>query len=239
MFGSVVATGDDRVKELCSDSLITVVREYVACSPFDSKLDGLRYFTQLFAPDSLVKLLAWNISFSDGTNRYSCFIARKGEKGTDLWLVDSRKGLPGTANDKTLGLTDWYGALYYDIRVFSSGGSTKYLLLGLDLNGIYTHSKVIDFLNFDDESEPCFGAPLIMTGKQAAYRMVFTYSSMVSMMLRYDNDNNRILFDHLSPSEPRFAGVYQYYGPDSSYDALDLRDGLWFISEDIDLRYDY
>lgn len=237
LFQSIVASADDRHRGELSDSLVVAAGEYLADScRFESRLEGIRYFSQLFSPDSVVKLVTWNVAFSDGTNRYSCFVVRRGEEGNDTWLLDSRKGLPGAATDRAIGLSEWYGALYYDIRSFSSGGQTRYLLLGLDLNGIYTNSKVIDILGFDDQEAPVLGAPLIIEGNRPVHRMIFTYSPMVSMMLRYDSESSRVLFDHLSPSEPGFTGLFQYYGPDSSYDALMLRDGLWYLVEDIDLR---
>jgi len=33
---------------------------------------------------------------------------------------------------------------------------------------------------------------------------------------------NMIIFDHLSPSKPSYTGNYQFYGPDFSYDGLEV-----------------
>jgi hypothetical protein len=157
-----------------------------------------------------------------------------GEAG--IKLLDSRVGLSGLDPDSVLCSRGWYGALYYDIIPFSYGGKTMYAVLGLDLNGMFTNGKVVDILSFGKDGEICFGAPVINMGGRIMSRKLFTYSSEVTMMLRFDSLNKRIVFDHLSPADPSFTGVYQYYGPDSSYDALELRDGIWWLVEDIDLR---
>jgi hypothetical protein len=47
---------------------------------------------------------------------------------------------------------------------------------------------------------------------------------------------NMIIFDHLSPSKPSYAGNYQYYGPDFSYDGLKFEQGIWELVENVDIR---
>ena len=52
----------------------------------------------------------------------------------------------------------------------------------------------------------------------------------------YDDKEEMIIFDHLSPTNSLFRGEYRFYGPDFSYDAYEVtRDG-WKYKEDIDFR---
>lgn len=237
LFASVVNSDDDPARRLYSDSIITVVEEYLDSElPFDHRFEGIRYLGQFFSSDSLVKVISWNIAFHDGTNRYSSFFVTRDGVDTKRWLVDSHKGLAGVSSDSVYYQAGWYGALYYDIVRFNNAGKSYYVLLGFDLNGMFTKSKVIDIISFDDEDGLKFGAPFIIVNNMVQHRLIFNYSAGVSMMLRADSDNRRIIFDHLSPSSPRYAGIFQYYGPDSSHDALELRDGFWYLVEDIDLR---
>ncbi len=56
------------------------------------------------------------------------------------------------------------------------------------------------------------------------------------MKLSYRKSDNCIIFDHLSPSEPRYVNQFEYYGPDFSYDALVLKNGLWTLLEEVSLE---
>ena len=67
-------------------------------------------------------------------------------------------------------------------------------------------------------------------------RIVFEYSSEVAMTLRYDENLGKIVFDHLAPLHPIYHEVYQFYGPDGSYDAFEFREGIWVKQEDVDAR---
>ena len=53
------------------------------------------------------------------------------------------------------------------------------------------------------------------------------------MTLRYDDKYERILFDHLSPESKNLVGHYSYYVPDLSYDAFELKNGKWYLKEDV------
>ncbi|TFH37656.1 MAG: hypothetical protein E4G95_04585 [Bacteroidia bacterium] len=237
LFTSITSSGSDVGRDKLADTLSLVVEQYLSEGfPFEHKFEGVKYIGQLFTDDSLVKALSWNIAFLDGTNRYTCFIVSKEGSGTRVLHLDSSEGLAAVSADSLINSEKWYGALYYDIIPFTSGDRSFYILLGFDMNGMFTNSKVIDILWFGDAGAAGFGAPLIRSGNTVRHRLIFNYSSEVSMMLRADKEKNRIIFDHLSPADPGFTGVYQYYGPDSSYDALELRDGIWWLVEDIDLR---
>lgn len=54
------------------------------------------------------------------------------------------------------------------------------------------------------------------------------------MILRYNEQEDIIVCDHLSPGNPKMKGKYEYYGPDFSYDAFDFEKGKWFHKSDID-----
>jgi len=45
-----------------------------------------------------------------------------------------------------------------------------------------------------------------------------------------------IVFDHLSPSKPSLVGVYEFYGPDFSYDGYKFEKGMLELYPDIDIR---
>ena len=59
---------------------------------------------------------------------------------------------------------------------------------------------------------------------------------MGAPVLKFDENEKQIVFDHLSPKSPQFTGQYQYYGPDFSYDALEFKKGKWVYIKDVDVR---
>jgi hypothetical protein len=67
---------------------------------------------------------------------------------------------------------------------------------------------------------------------------VFEYSSEVSMSLKYIEKRKQIVYSHLAPKDEGeiLIGQYQYYGPDGSFDALELKKDKWMVIEDIDAR---
>ena len=165
LFESIISSREDEDRNRFSDSLVTVVEEYLEDDfPVDHRLEGIRYLGQILSPDSLFKLVSWNIAFLDGTNRYTCFIARKEGGGTVISYLDGRRGLAGVNADSIIYHSDWYGALYYSIIPFISAGRKYYAVLGLDLNGMFTNSKVIEILSFDEKGGVQFGAPLAGAG---------------------------------------------------------------------------
>ena len=72
--------------------------------------------------------------------------------------------------------------------------------------------------------------------KKRKKRLFFEYSDKVYMQLNYDKSKEMIVFDHLSPSQEKFKGNYQYYGPDFSIDGLFFKKGKWILKEDLDIR---
>ncbi|NJK97401.1 MAG: hypothetical protein HC905_23045 [Bacteroidales bacterium] len=53
------------------------------------------------------------------------------------------------------------------------------------------------------------------------------------MMLNYDEMLKSIVFDHLAPSESRYTGQYEFYGPDFSFDGLIFKENQWVLVEDV------
>jgi hypothetical protein len=88
------------------------------------------------------------------------------------------------------------------------------------------------------DNKAIFGVPLIRAGGKSRGRLVFDYNAQASMTMRYDERMNKVVMDHLSPSDlrPEARNQYQLYGPDLSYDALTPEKGQWILLRDIDVR---
>ena len=67
---------------------------------------------------------------------------------------------------------------------------------------------------------------------------MFEYSSEVSMSLKYIERKKQIIYSHLASREDGafLEGMFQFYGPDGSFDAIELKKDRWVSIEDVDAR---
>jgi hypothetical protein len=56
------------------------------------------------------------------------------------------------------------------------------------------------------------------------------------MTVRYVPEQRLIVFDHLSPSQPKFANHKETYGPDMTYSGYRLRGDKWLYQDNLDMR---
>ncbi|MBN2275362.1 MAG: hypothetical protein JXR41_06225 [Bacteroidales bacterium] len=202
--------------------------------PFDS----LKNIGKITSRDQKLRLLTWNLLYSDGTHQYYGFVLYRPDNKAKHFLLrlTDRSATIENPEMLTLDTENWFGALYYEIIEKKWDGVTLYTLLGYDPNNMFISKKIIDNLYFREDSIPVFGAPVFKKNNAFLHRIIFEYSARVSMSLRYNQDLKMIVFDHLSPAKPSYTGSYQFYGPDFSFDAFKFTDDHWELVEDIDMR---
>lgn len=205
---------------------------------FDYPFDSLKNVGRLKSDDGRVRVFTWNIPQVGGTQRYFGFIQSiDNDKNVRLFrLNDSRNGNTDAFNVQ-LGVDNWLGALYYQIVTVKSKPQNYYVLMGYDYNNLFTSKKLIEVLSFSQTGQPLFGLKVFdVDGRQRLSRIVFEFAARASMTLRYEEKVKTIVFDHLSPSQPQYAGNLQHYGPDFSYDGFKLDNGVWRYVRDLDMR---
>ncbi len=211
--------------------------------PFDS----LKDISTLVPKNKKFKLITWNIPKEDETHLFFGFILvnnskriKKGLFGHEtineyeyFKLVDKSGSIK---NPETyIGTPDkWFGMLYYEMIECDD----YYTLLAWDGNDKLIQRKYIDALYFKPDGTPVFGKDIFKFPKKNPKRLMFEYSSEVTMSLKYNNKNNRIVYSHLAPREEGHVmdGLYQYYGPDGSFDSMYQKKGKWIVDEDVDAR---
>ncbi len=190
----------------------------------------------LKSEDKKLLVLTWGTDFSDGTYKYWGFLAykaKKKDKTLIFKLTDQSDKIPNPEK-AILNPQKWYGCIYYEIITEKQGKNVFYTLLGWDGNNLLTTKKIIEILTFKND-KPKFGGVFELPDKRVR-RVIFEYSQQAVMTLRWEPKLKMIIFDHLAPSEPKFVGLYQYYGPDFSYDGLYFKKGKWLIKEDIPVK---
>lgn len=203
---------------------------------FEYPFDKLKHVSKLNSDDGLLRIFTWNLPYNNGTYDYFGFIQTKSKNNSIslIKLTDNSKNITSPQN-KILNNTNWYGSLYYKILTNNYKNRTYYTLFGWDGNDNFTNKKIIETLVIKRKS-PQFGNPIIKMGKETYNRIVFEYAKQAKMMLRYDEKEKLIVFDHLAPSLKKFKGQYMYYGPDLSQDGLEFIDGFWILKPNLDLR---
>jgi len=238
LYGRLVNNYDDNSRIRINDSIKEVIDWYVRTDTvFNHKFDNLRYLGQIISPDSTMKIVTWNLVLGSAPGSYFCYFLEKGKDGEENRIYSLSSAYKDTPlkTDTTYTNTDWYGALYYDLRPYLFNGKQLWILLGIDYGNPLISRKIIDVLDLRDDGTVIFGKKCIVSGETVSYRAVMEYASTASMSLRF-NSEKLIVFDHLVPITPVQMNNRQFYGPDYSTDAYNFENGKWILKINVDAR---
>jgi len=211
--------------------------------PFDS----ITEISMLSPEDKSFKLITWNLHRNDETHNYFGYLLVKRETRIKKGFLKYEKKVEYAAHkliDRSAtvkspenyisGCDKWFGMLYYEL--IDCGDF--YTLLGYDPNDKLVRRKFVDVLYFKSNGSPVFGKDVFKFPRKNPKRLMFEFSSEVVMSLKYDEKRDQIVYSHLSSNRegPVLEGQVQFYGPDGSYDALELHKGRWNLITDIDAR---
>jgi hypothetical protein len=213
----------------------------------DQSFDSIKGVSCLKSGDKKFRIITWNVFKNDGQQAYFGFIQVNNRKVTKKGLFKKEvtneyevfplldKSATVTSPETYVGTpAKWFGMLYNGL-IDCDG---YYTLLGWDGNDNLIQKKFIDVLYFKSDGTPIFGKDVFKIPKKSPKRIMFQYSAEVAMSLKYNNKRGQIIFSHLSPKDEgsTLEGQYQYYGPDGSFDAYEMRKGRWVLEEEIDIK---
>ncbi len=201
---------------------------------FENEFAQLKRVKTLHSKDGQVKVCTYNIQKDGFKQVFYGAVIINGDKFVVKPLTDVSENIKSPERS-TLSDKKWYGAIYLDLVETHAGNKTYYTLLGYKGHDEFSKTRVLDVLLVQN-GRLRFGSPIFKTDRITRNRIVFEYSAKATMMLRYDANEKMIVFDNLAPADPMFRGVYQYYGPDFSYNAFKFTKGVWELKKDIDLR---
>ena len=235
-----------RIPEAQSDSIRKVMGDRAAnffqeilMHPKAWKLDysSLKDVMKILETDDrLVRIFTWGIKLTDDYYYYG-FVQRYDKKShtTYFYRLFDKSDVIKDPDKQYLDGWNWYGCIYYQVLTDKYKRRTIYTLLGTDPDGDLLNRKIIDVLIFRGNG-PRFGFDFKNELGQPVKRFIFEYNNQATMLLRWDDGLGMIIFDHLSPSEPKYKGLHQFYGPDFSYDGLKFVKGKWIYQIDLDVR---
>jgi len=194
-----------------------------------NKLDMI---SVLSSPDGDFRIFSWNIPLQDGSYLYYGTIQHKVAAGQlKLTPLLDRTFSFQKPTEEITSPERWYGAQYYEIIPLSK---RQYVLLGWKGHQAEYSKKVIEILSVSPTDEITLGAP-VFTDNPKITRKIFSYARTATMYLRYNENSNRIEFDHIVAVAPEYEGKFQYYGPDLTHDTYQVRGGKLIFKENIAL----
>ncbi len=238
LYGRLVNNSSDEMRIQINDSIKSIIDNYVLSDTiFNHRFKNLKYLGQITSPDSIVKIVTWNLLLRESPGRYFCYFIRKQDTGKKnlIYNLSAEYKTDTLKTDTTYTEKNWYGALYYDIRPIAYNNNKCWILLGADYGNMFISRKIIDVLSFSAGDSLIFGKKWFVADERAKYRDVFEYASNGMMSLRFSTDKS-IVFDHLVPFSPAMKDNREYYGPDYSYDAYYFEDGFWKLTINVDAR---
>jgi len=186
----------------------------------------------LDSPDEKVRIVNWNVEYPDMSYSFSGFVMIRNNKKIKLYELKDMLDPYDTRPKGSVGLDEWYGALYYEIVPFLSKRKTQYLLIGWDGGTAGSNFKILDVLTINKNTIQ-FGSPVFNSNGDISKRLIYEYSDKATMTVRFEEKYGRIVMDHLSPEAPSMKELYSYYVPDFSYDAYIFDGEYWTLKEDV------
>ncbi len=196
---------------------------------------------RLESPDKRFAIYTWQRP--DANRRYERYGLIAGEFKGETKVIELKDQLAQIPDlqFKRCTAEEWPGAIYYAIHEMP-GEKNKYLLLGLAM-GEPLNRKIIEIIKVGKRGKVSFGEKHFKVDQwmdrvlsKPPRRLVLSYNAKYSASLRWNEEIEMVIMDHLGPPEPKMKGLYQMYGPDFSYDALYWEDGWWNLKTGVNFN---
>jgi len=236
LFNRLIISSEDAGRLRINDSIKLIIDSYCESDTvFTHKFANLKYLGQVASKNSQLKIITWNLLLADSASRYYCYFIHNSEKRNVVYRLEGQYSKAQVRSDTIYTEKDWYGALYYDLRLYMKDNQAYWVLLGIDYGNPSITRKIIDILSFSPEGGIIFGKKIFSTGEMTKYREVLEYNSEAVISLKFLTSKS-IVFDHLVPVSPALKGNKEFYGPDFSYDAYNQDKGVWKFKSSVDIR---
>lgn len=212
----------------------TMVRALKTANSYRYGFDSVKNISIVNSPDNHFRIMAWHVMNNDGSYRFYGAIQMNTGGNLQLFPLEDYTAYIAAPEDTVTDNRKWYGAQYYKI-LQPDAQMPYYTLLGWKGSSNLSTKKVMDLLYFKD-GKPVFGMAAFDGNGKTRKRVVFEYAKQTSMALRYIPENHLIVFDHLSPPDPKSKGKPETYGPDMTYSGYKYKQGRWMFIDNLDMR---
>lgn len=212
------------------ESFDSVMLQFLeAGGTFEDIQDSLQYFAILESNDQQFQLITAQTFINEKQFKYLGYLYYA--DGRYEKLIDRSQEM--IAPTLTVGNREnWFGALVYDIQPIQFGGEKHYLLFGYNASGNFNRQKIVDVLTFDQHGNAVLGKPVFPVEDRMVSRFILRYAAEAKLTLRYDDERNLIIYDHLIPARSRYDKEQLIFVPDGSYCAFKpVKSGFEWISK--------
>ena len=204
---------------------------------FNYSFDSILHVSILYPDDSTFRIFTWQLYVSPNEYRYAGII-QKNTPQSELFSLSDRSAAIFYPNNMTVSSSNWFGALYYNLKQVNTSSGTYYTLFGLDNNSMWVKRKIIDVLYFTEEGKPQFGSPIFhgVNKQQQAetkYRVILDYSAEGSISCNYSDEYGLIIFDNLIPIGGSHEGQGVIQVSDGSYRGYKFDGEKWVFVEKV------
>jgi len=239
LFNTLTTTKSDSEKIEVNNQIInTLISAIELDNSFTYPFDSIKKLGKLTSEDKALKIYTWNVAFSDFTYKYFSILQifnERENKYQTYFLLDKSDEIENPEK-ASLTVDNWYGALYYQIVLKKFKKKNTYILIGWKGFSNFSTKKVIEPIEITKNGIIKFNSTVFKINNEKKKRLIFEFSARASMICRYDEQYDMIIYDHLSPSNSKYAGQFQYYGPDMTQDALEFNKGSWIFTPNVDIR---
>lgn len=189
-------------------------------------LQDFKWISQLLI-DSTFRIFTWQV---DDQKEFPSYGFIQFHNGKLIELIDAQDSDPDI-EFMELSPAHWYGQLYYQILPFERDGEQLYLLFGYDAYSVFNKHKIIDVLKIEDDrisfGKEIFKIPVEGSRDIVKYRMDFEYSADAVMSVRYNQEMQLIIFDHLQQVIGQMPGQGITNVPDGTYEGFSYDGKYW------------
>jgi hypothetical protein len=224
-----ILNAKDKVERItsCYYYIQTLKKALSIPNSFDYDFNSIQTVSAIRSEDERFRIFTWNLLLDSGKYMYFGAIQMNNSDSLELYgLYDSSE----YNRDIIYGQFDnrhWMGALIYQMHHYTHKRKDYYITFGWDGQDAKTTRKIIDVLWFDEEGKPNFGEEIFDFDGDLQSRIIFDFNDRAAMTMRYDKNEQAILFANLVPINPMMVGIYENYVPDGTYDFLKLEKGIW------------
>lgn len=142
----------------CKFIIKKLVRALKIKNAFHYPFPKLQRISIQYPEDSAFRIFTWQLYVDKDDHRYYGAIQMKGEDLKLIPLIDRSHSTP-SPQKALLANTNWFGAIYYNIKMVETKTDKYYLLFGYDANTFFVKRKLIDVLRIK-AGKATFGAPI-------------------------------------------------------------------------------
>jgi len=249
-YSNKIQTGDDMSRLLANQKFERILRE-ILNDPLSIhyQFDKITCLSIIESPyKKKFRIYTWVLKTGNDDYDYFGFTQyqnnRKKEIKNYVYKLTNKSKEIGKDEISELDSNNWIGCVYYEVIPPKKRKDKTHLLIGWDGNNWRSTKKIIETFSFDKKGVITFGKKIIRynagTIKKpkiiSKARLMFEYNGEVSMTVSYNNNLKKLIFDHLSPSDPKLVNLYFTYAPDFTYDGLKYDNKKWIHESDIDVR---